>query len=118
MIGKPHILFVCARNRWRSPTAERLYRNDERMEVRSAGLSEKSPHALLEADIRWADLILVMEDDQKSWITGKYRHLKLPGIASLDIPDEFEYMEKELIDSIRSGVESHINGFANHGTWP
>jgi predicted protein tyrosine phosphatase len=88
------------------------------MEVRSAGLSEKSPHPISEADIRWADLILVMEEDQKSRITGKYRHLKLPGIASLDIPDEYEYMEKELIDAIRSGVEYHINGYINHGTWP
>jgi predicted protein tyrosine phosphatase len=118
MDGKPHILFVCARNRWRSPTAERLYRNDERIEVHSTGLSDKSPHPLSEADIRWADLILVMEADQKSRITGKYCHLTLPRLASLDIPDEYEYMNDELIDLIRSGVEYHINGFANHGVRP
>jgi predicted protein tyrosine phosphatase len=118
MNGKPHFLFVCARNRWRSPTAEHLYRNDERIEVRSAGLSEKSPHPISETDIRWADLILVMEADQISRITGKYRHLKLPRIANLDIPDEYEYMNDELIDLIRSGVEYHINGFVNQGIWP
>jgi protein-tyrosine phosphatase len=116
--GKLHILFVCARNRWRSPTAERLYRNDRRMVVRSAGLSEKSPHPLSEADIKWADLILVMEADQKSRIAEKYRHLQLPQIASLDIPDEYEYMEAELIEYIRRGVEYHITGFANHGKSP
>src|SRR5512139_3631699 len=37
--SRPHILFVCGRNKWRSPTAERLYRNDNRIEVRSAGVS-------------------------------------------------------------------------------
>jgi len=30
MMEKPHILFVCSRNKWRSPTAEAIYANDDR----------------------------------------------------------------------------------------
>ena len=37
MSKKPHVLFVCGRNQWRSPTAARIYANDQRIEVRSAG---------------------------------------------------------------------------------
>jgi predicted protein tyrosine phosphatase len=58
---KHHVLFVCGRNQWRSPTAERLYRADPRVEVRSAGVSPKSRHQISRSDIEWADLILVME---------------------------------------------------------
>ena len=34
------VLFVCAMNRWRSPTAEAMYRNDPRVAVRSAGVRQ------------------------------------------------------------------------------
>ena len=43
---------------------------------------------------------------------GLFRDLELPPIESLDIPDEYEYMDEELVDLIRSGVEHHINNFA------
>jgi len=39
---RPRILFVCGRNKWRSPTAATVYRDDQRVEVRSAGISAKS----------------------------------------------------------------------------
>jgi predicted protein tyrosine phosphatase len=94
------VLFVCGQNKSRSPTAERLYQYDERIEVRSAGMSPKSPHPLTAADIQWAGLILVMEGNHKSWITGKFRHLELPRIENLDVPDEYEYMDEELINNI------------------
>jgi predicted protein tyrosine phosphatase len=38
----------------------------------------------------------------------KFRDLDLPRIKSLDVPDEYEFMEPELIDLIRTGVERHI----------
>ncbi len=115
---RPHILFVCGRNKWRSPTAERLYRNDERIEVRSGGASAKSRHPTSYADIQWADLILVRDGFYKSWMRAKFRDFPLPRIENLDIPDEYEYRYEELIDSIRSGVEYHIEqiaGFLHYG---
>jgi protein-tyrosine phosphatase len=108
MHDKPHILFVCGKNKWRSPTAERIYKNDERVEVRSAGMSGKSKHPISNADIEWANLILVMENGYKSRILGLFRHLSLPRIEKLDIPDEYEYMDEELIQLIEQRVEFYI----------
>jgi predicted protein tyrosine phosphatase len=48
------ILFVCALNKWRSPTAEALYRSDPRLEVRSAGVRSNAKHRISVADIEWA----------------------------------------------------------------
>jgi len=108
MHSKPHILFVCGKNKWRSPTAERIYRNDTRVEVRSAGMSGKSKHTISNDDIKWADLVLVMESGYKSRILGLFRDLSLPTIENLDIPDEYEYMDAELIELIEKRVEYYI----------
>ncbi len=105
---KPHILFVCGKNLWRSPTAENIYKKDKRIEVRSAGVSSKSKHPISNDDIEWADLILVMENRYKSRILGLFRDVSLPKIENLDIPDEYENMDEELIDIIKRGVEYYI----------
>jgi len=104
----PHLLFICGRNQWRSPTAERIYRADRRVEVRSAGVSSKSRHQISSADIEWADLILVMEASYGTQVHDQFRRLALPPIKSLDIPDEYEFMDAELIDAIQSSVEPYI----------
>lgn len=105
---KPHVLFVCGRNQWRSPTAVQVYRNDQRIEVRSAGVSPKSRHQINSADLAWADLILVMEADYGAWIRSQFRSRTLPPIKSLDIPDEYAYLDEALITAIKSGAEPHI----------
>lgn len=107
-MNKPKILFICGRNKWRSPTAENIYRNDPRIEVKSAGTSDKSPHPISISDLLWADLVLVMEGKYKGKISGLFRDIHLPAIKSLDIPDEYSYMDEELIELIKSGVEYHI----------
>ncbi len=108
MQSKPHLLFVCGRNQWRGPTAEWLYRHDERIEVRSAGTSASSRHRVSAADIQWADLILVMEAKYRAWIVTNFQTIKLPPIEDLDIPDEYGYLDEELIDLLRHGVEPHL----------
>lgn len=108
MEDKPHILFVCGRNQWRSPTAARIYTNDQRIEVRSAGVGSKSRHQVTAQDINWADLILVMEQKYKARLLGTFRDLDLPLIESLDIPDEYEFMDKELVERIHEGTEFHL----------
>ena len=106
---KPRVLFVCGRNLWRSPTAYRIYTNDQRIEVRSAGLSRKSHHHLTKKDIEWADLILVMEKKQKARILKEFRTLNLPPIDFLDIQDEFQFMDPDLIERIRVGTEIQLS---------
>jgi protein-tyrosine phosphatase len=108
MEERPRILFVCGRNQWRSPTATRTYANDQRIEVRSAGVGSKSRRHVTEQDINWADLILVMEQKYKTRLLGTFRDLEFPLIDSLDIPDEYEFMNEELVDLIREGTEFYL----------
>jgi len=97
------------KNQWRSPTAERIYRDDPRIEVRSVGVSEKSRRRISADDLAWADLVMVMEQRYKSRITETFHDReRLPPIVSLDIPDEYEYMDGELIKLIHEGVEFHL----------
>ncbi len=75
--------------------------------MRSAGVSDKSRHRVTEKDLSWADLVLVMERKHKARITEAFAHLEnLPRIESLDIPDEYEFMDEELVDLLQSGTET------------
>ncbi|MEO0948505.1 MAG: phosphotyrosine protein phosphatase, partial [Cyanobacteria bacterium J06641_5] len=56
-----NVLFVCSMNKWRSPTAEKIYKNKPLVKVRSAGTSSKAKHHVSHEDLKWADLILAME---------------------------------------------------------
>ena len=105
------VLFVCARNQWRSPTAENLYRRDQRLQVRSVGLSPKSRRRIKEADLDWADLVLVMESEHKSRLLKDYSKLELPSVVSLDIPDDYPYMDPELISRLTEEVEDALESY-------
>lgn len=101
------ILFVCGRHNRRSPTAERLFKNDRRMEVRSAGLHETSRRRISAADLVWADLILVMERKHEGRIRAAFRQVEaFPPMESLDISDEYIFMQAELVEALKAGVES------------
>jgi predicted protein tyrosine phosphatase len=109
MEKKPHILFVCGRNKWRSPTAVQIYKSDPRVIVKSAGMSGKSAHQVSKSDLEWADLILVMEQKYKSRLLSQLcDEVRLPPIECLEIPDEYEYMDKELQALIIEGTEHFI----------
>lgn len=99
------VLFICGRNQKRSPTAARLYQDDPRLEVRSAGTSDSSRRRVSEADLRWADLIIVMERKYTARIRAKFPDIDLPRTESLEIPDDYEYMDPDLIELIRDGFE-------------
>ncbi len=57
MPQRPNLLVVCGRNKKRSRTAEHIFKNDNRFNIRSAGLSPKSDRKLSENDLNWADLV-------------------------------------------------------------
>jgi predicted protein tyrosine phosphatase len=90
------VLFVCAMNKQRSVTAERLYRNDARLEVRSAGVRSEANRRISEADLKWADVVFVMEREHKLWITTRFQEMNLPRIDVLEIPDEYDLMDPHL----------------------
>lgn len=103
---RPNLLVICGKNKRRSRTAEYIFKNDPRFNIRSAGLSPQSNRKISEGDLNWADITLVMESDHKSKIRKLYTHLDLPPIQVLDIPDEYEFMNEELIEILTTKINT------------
>ena len=104
-----NILFICSRNQWRSPTAEKVYSKDSRVNVRSAGTSQKARKTVNTKDIDWAELIFVMEYKHKDRLKENYnKELKYKKVIVLDIPDEYQYMDEELVGLLRVSVEGYL----------
>lgn len=92
-----HVLFVCGRNRRRSPTAELLFRNYPGIEAQSAGLSPDAETPLDLESVEWADIIFVMEASQRRKINAQFgRALKSVRLVCLDIADRYEFMDERL----------------------
>ena len=110
-----NVLFVCSRNQWRSPTAEHLYRNDARVQVRSAGVSQSARRLVTIRDIEWADLVMVMETKHFQQLRKRFSEaINSDCCHVLDIPDEYEYLDSELIALIRQSVEPILTKFRCH----
>lgn len=102
---KINVLFVCSRNQWRSPTAEKIWSNHPGINARSAGTSPRARRTLTKEDIKWADAIIVMEKKHKNRIVASYQRLvKFKTIHVLDIPDQYKYMDPELISQLQVAV--------------
>jgi len=104
-VGPINVLFVCSRNQWRSPTAEQVWRRHPALSVRSGGTSPNARHPVSAADVSWAHVVFVMEEKHKSRLVAEYRRLlENTPVHVLDIPDEYKYMDAELIDLLRQSV--------------
>jgi predicted protein tyrosine phosphatase len=102
------VLFVCALNQWRSPTAENLYRNHPALEVRSAGVRKSAKRRLGLGDIKWADVIFVMDQEHKTWIREEFQGEQIPQTIVLDIPGNFTYMDPELQRLLRLAIDPEL----------
>jgi predicted protein tyrosine phosphatase len=105
MNQRRNILFICSRNQWRSPTAEQIWRKHPMLSVRSGGTSPSARRKVSEDDVRWADVIFVMEEKHKSRLVTEFTSLiKNKTIHVLDIPDEYKYMDPELVGQLEQAV--------------
>lgn len=103
------VLFLCSRNRLRSPTAQQIFAAVEGWEVDSAGLSPDAEHLLSSDQLEWADLILVMEPIHRRRLQRAYGPLlKGKRVGVLSIADEFEFMQPELIELLWKRVENYL----------
>lgn len=75
--------------------------------MRSGGTSREARRKVSADDIAWADVIIVMEEKHKSRLVAEFtRMLQHTPIHVLDIPDEYEYMDPELIEELERSVAS------------
>jgi len=104
-----NLLFICKHNQMRSRTAESIYSDDSRYIVKSAGISKNAQVKLSEDLIIWADIVFVMENKFKDIIVDLYPiEFISTKIVSLDIPDTYYYMEPQLVELIKSRVNSFL----------
>jgi len=110
------VLFVCSQNRLRSLTAESIFDGVGGHQVRSVGTEEGARIRLTAGHIGWADLIFVMEKRHLNRLQKKFRE-EIAGkrVVCLHIPDDFEYMDEDLIDRLRGGVAPHVEFNADAG---
>ena len=89
------VLFICNQNQNRSKTAELVFKS--RFKTKSAGLYNETP--VSEKEISWADVVVVMEDSQRSEIAKRFpKQYMKKRILSLDIPDVFHCNQPELVE--------------------
>lgn len=103
-------------NKQRSLTADHLYRNDARLEVRSAGVRSEAKRRVSEEDLRWADVVFAMESEHKLWLMTRFQALELPPIEVLDIPDDFEYMDPDLKEMLTMTLDPEIDSLLSDET--
>jgi predicted protein tyrosine phosphatase len=107
--GMSKVLFVCSRNRLRSPTAEQVFADWAGVETDSAGLAPDAETVLTSEQIEWADIILVMEKSHRAKLAQRFKaQLSGKKVACLDIPDDYEFMQPELVTLLRKKAESHL----------
>ena len=104
------VLFVCRLNRMRSATAERIFSKRRDLDVRSAGTNENALTRVNAQMLDWADLIFIMDDQQRDALHGAFAgHPALERLICLDIPDEFGFMQPELVQLLETKATPHLS---------
>jgi len=95
------VLFLCSRNRLRSPTAEQVFGTWPNLEVDSAGLADDADVVLSTDQLDRAEWIVVMESSHRRRLQARHRaRLKGKKIVCLDIPDRYAFMQAELVAAL------------------
>lgn len=104
-----NILFICSRNQWRSRTAETIFKENQNHSIKSAGTEKGARIKVNEKLIGWADLIFVMEKTHKQKLQDRFEHLlNDKRIIILDIDDNYQYMDIELIETLKNSVKPYL----------
>jgi predicted protein tyrosine phosphatase len=107
---KERILFICTANLDRSPTAEALYRDDPRYDVRSAGTAPFATTPLTREMLLWADRAFVMcerHDRHHTEIKMRFPKLDTP-IVDLDVEDRWPRDHPELVKRLLKKLAPYL----------
>ena len=96
------VLFVCSQNKLRSPTAEQVFADHPGVECTSAGTNHDAENPLTAELVGWAEVIVVMERQHRAKISKRFgKELRGRPVVCLDIPDNYEFMQPELIELLK-----------------
>ena len=104
-----NLLFLCSQNKRRSLTAEKIFDGCNGHKVRSAGTEQNTRIKVTPGLLGWADIIFCMEKKHLRRIKEKYSDIIAnKKLVCLYINDDYEYMDEELIELLKSSVEEYI----------
>jgi len=104
------LLFLCSRNRWRSPTAEGLFKGHPRYDARSAGTESGARIKVTACHLGWADRVFCMERKHADRIRQRFPEEceGLP-IIVLRVPDDYPAKDHpDLIALLRESLPAHL----------
>lgn len=105
-----NLLFICSRNIWRSRTAETIFKKDKRFQVKSAGTAKSARIRVNRSQIDWAHKIFVMEKRHRERLEELFGNaLESKELIVLDIPDEYKYMDEDLVENLKDSVEYFLS---------
>jgi predicted protein tyrosine phosphatase len=104
-----HLLFICSKNQWRSPTAEMLFKNHPLHEAKSAGTSVKARVKINQKLIDWASIIFVMERKHKEILKQNF-HSSIANkqVIVLDIADDYNFGDEELVVILKNALADYL----------
>jgi predicted protein tyrosine phosphatase len=104
-----NLLFVCSRNRLRSPTAETVFTGRPGLEVMSAGTAPDADLRVSGDLIEWADIVFAMETVHRKRLSRDFSVL-MNGerVVVLGIPDRYQYMEQLLVELLEQRVAPYL----------
>jgi predicted protein tyrosine phosphatase len=106
-----HVLFICSRNRMRSPTAEAVFAAYQGLETLSAGTETDAATPVDAELIEWAEIIFIMENRHRNKLRQRFGKL-VDGkrLIVLGIRDDYDYMQPELVEILKKKVSRHLPG--------
>ncbi|NVM02726.1 MAG: phosphotyrosine protein phosphatase [Candidatus Helarchaeota archaeon] len=104
---KKNVLFVCTGNINRSKTAEELFKEWERLKVKSAGIYWAAKTPLSRELIDWADIIFVMEELHNNYIANWFPDA-LGKVVILGIEDVYITNDPRLITILKKNVIPYL----------
>ena len=105
------LLFVCSRNRWRSPTAEKLFDGRDGVQARSAGTEPGARIKVTAGHLGWAEVIFVMEKKHLRRLREKFAEVLVnKPVVCLHIADDYQFMQPELVAVLHAAVTPYLAG--------
>jgi predicted protein tyrosine phosphatase len=103
------LLFICSQNKWRSRTAEEIFRGTPGFAVKSAGTAPFARVRVTAGMVGWADEIFVMEKKHRDYLQSHFAEMIADKpIHVLNIPDDFQFMDVELIEILKGMFEEFL----------
>jgi len=103
-----HLLFICSKNQWRSPTAELLFKNHPVYKACSAGTSKQARIKVNQQLIERADVIFAMENKHRDILKQRFNTSKKK-IIVLNIEDNYPFNDPALVELLQFALQDYLH---------